>query len=147
MHQLLNQVTKSEMSYKKRQIFPHHCTSPFKVVLLGAGDRVAGLPLLRQQPGTATCRAPPKSLLPQWHWVGWQRHGDELSGCQEHRSAGLPPLEQTDGHGGPEGSDAQDQDWTMTCSTESQKMLYQSEVAQCKCVRAGKRKVFLGNCD
>lgn len=71
---------------------------------------MAGLPLLRQQPGTAACGAPPQSLLPQWHRVGRQRHGDELSGGQEHRPAGLPPLEQTDGHGGPERSYAQNQD-------------------------------------
>jgi len=71
---------------------------------------VAGLPLLRQQPGTVSCGAPPQPLLPQRHRVGWQRDGDELSRGQEHRPAGVPPLEQTDGHGGPERSDAQDQD-------------------------------------
>lgn len=95
-----------------------YCTSQSQVILLRAGDRVAGLPLLRQQPGTVACGAPPQSLLPQRHWAGWQRDGDELSGGQEHRPAGLPPLEQTDGHGGPERSDAQDQDWAMTWSTE-----------------------------
>lgn len=71
---------------------------------------MAGLPSLRQQPGTAASGAPPKPLLPQWHRVGRERHGDELSGCQEHCPDGIPPLEQTDGHGGPERSDAQDQD-------------------------------------
>lgn len=71
---------------------------------------MAGLPKLWQQPWAAACGAPPQSLLSQWHRAGWQCHGDELSCCQEHRPAGLPPLEQTDGHGGPERFDAQDQD-------------------------------------
>lgn len=71
---------------------------------------MAGLPPLRQQPRTATRGAPPQSLLPERHRVGRQRHGDELSSSQEHRPAGLPSLEQTDRHGGPERSHAQDQD-------------------------------------
>lgn len=91
-----------------------YASSRSQVILLSAGDGVAGLPLLRQHPRTATCGAPPQSLLPQRHRVGRQRHGDELSGRQEHCPAGLPPLEQADGHGGPERPDAQDQDWTMT---------------------------------
>lgn len=86
------------------------CISQSQVVLLSAGDRVAGLPLLQQQQQTAACGAPPQSLLPERHRVGRQRHGDELGGRQEHRPVGLPSLEQTDRHGGPEGPHAQDQD-------------------------------------
>lgn len=86
------------------------CISQSQVVLLSAGDRVAGLPLLQQQQQTAACGAPPQSLLPERHRVGGQRHGDELGGRQEHRPVGLPSLEQTDRHGGPEGPHAQDQD-------------------------------------
>ena len=75
---------------------------------------MAALLSLQQQPGSAARGAPPQPLLPQRHRVGRQRHGDELSGCQEHRPAGLPPLEQTGGHGGPERSDAPNQDGIMT---------------------------------
>lgn len=93
-----------------REIILVSCISQSQVILLSAGDRVAGLPLLQQQQQTAACGAPPQSLLPERHRVGGQRHGDELSGRQEHRPVGLPSLEQTDRHGGPEGPHAQDQD-------------------------------------
>lgn len=91
-----------------------------QVLLLGADHRVEVLPSLRQQPGSVSTGAPPQPLLPERDRVGGQCHGDELGGCQEHCPARVPPLEPTGGPGGPERPDAQDQNWAMTSTPESQ---------------------------